>query len=66
MMNYDDYIWQRVYQEESECTCSDHCELCDDEECECDGHQEDCGLCQTTRGCRCDQIYDEWRDQQNA
>jgi hypothetical protein len=64
-VNYDDYM---MLQEQRrllhDCDCERECDLCYDEECECLGHQKDCQTCKTTRGCRCDSIYDSWRDEQ--
>jgi len=65
-VDYDDYL---IMQEEQrwgpdcDCDADDH-DLCVDEECECLAHEKNCESCKTKRGCRCDQIYDEWRDEQ--
>lgn len=63
-MDYDDYLMLQEERSLRDCDCDVDCDLCDDEECECNAHQEDCSTCETQRGCRCDSIYDDWRDEQ--
>jgi hypothetical protein len=63
-MDYDDYLAMQEERRFHDCDCNVDCDLCDDEECDCGAHQEDCGTCQTQRGCRCDSLYDSWRDEQ--
>lgn len=63
-MDYETYMMIRTQREFDECECFTDCDLCERKECGCGSHQKDCATCQTRRGCRCDQIYDEWRDEQ--
>jgi hypothetical protein len=45
-----------------DCECeSDHND-CDD--CDCVGHIESCPSCDTAHGCRCDDMYEDWKDRQ--
>lgn len=61
-MDYDTYMMLKAYKEELDCACAVECDLCDVEECDCGWHQKDCATCDTKRGCRCDEIYDTWRE----
>ena len=63
-MDYDTYLMIQEERRLRTCDCAIDCDLCHDEECDCDAHQEDCQTCNTQRGCRCDDIYDSWRDEQ--
>lgn len=46
-----------------DCIDSDH-DACDDKECECEGHDNGCPDCGVRRGCRCDDMYEAWKDRQ--
>lgn len=48
---------------EYDCECTSWwCDSCDNEDCECVGHIEDCSICWTKRGCRCDDLYEASRE----
>lgn len=56
-------------EEDWECTCApgilthwDCDEMQDEIECDCIGHVPSCGICNTSHGCRCDEIYEAWKD----
>jgi hypothetical protein len=63
-MDYDTYMMIQEDRRWHDCACDIDCDLCENEECDCNAHQKDCSLCQTQKGCRCDSIYDTWRDSQ--
>lgn len=67
-MTYDDYIIQMEQQRLGpDCDCAEgECDACQDENCDCTRHEEDCEVCKTTRGCRCDTLYEDWKDRQYA
>lgn len=44
---------------EIDCDCGAE----DVEDCVCD--DEGCGSCNSERGCRCDDLYEAWRDEQD-
>lgn len=63
-MDYDDYLIQMEQQRMGpDCDCLEgDCDACEEEDCNCERHEKDCSLCKTIRGCKCDRLYDEWRD----
>jgi hypothetical protein len=46
----------------SECECEEPHDECEDESCECPEHDEGCDICRMEHGCRCDDMYEAYKE----
>lgn len=58
----DAWLTREPPEPDFDCECEDEHDYCEAERCECVGHEDDCSMCGTSHGCRCDDLYEKHRD----